>query len=61
MDDSYCYVGDILGYKYIVENFSLNKQEERVNKLITFVECYREIPYNDGYVSANFRHDRGHH
>ena len=37
MNDHYCYVGDILGYKYMIKNLELDKQEERVTNLIDFV------------------------
>lgn len=37
MGDSYCYVGDILGYRYMIKNLSFDKQVERVSKLVDFV------------------------
>lgn len=38
MGKSYCYVGDVLGYKYMVEHLTLDEQVSRVSELIKFVE-----------------------
>jgi hypothetical protein len=38
MSDSYCYVGDVLGYKYMIKNQNIKDQEARVTELINFVK-----------------------